>query len=167
MLEQIKSFFNTNILPVQPAETGIRSPNTAKTSTSAPNIETAACAILVEIASIDGEFTDQERDIIVGILKNKFSLTDDDARQLIELSLQELSDSIDIWQFTNRINENFSREQKINLIESIWKVIYSDSYLEKHEDYLIHKLQGLLRLTHNDLITAKLKIKNDRNFSPI
>ena len=61
MLEQIKSFFNTNILPVQSAESIIRSPNTAKTSTSAPNIEIATCAILVEIACIDGEFTDQEK----------------------------------------------------------------------------------------------------------
>ena len=40
----------------------------------------------------------------------------------------------------------------------VWKIAYADGRLDKHEDYLVHKLAKLLRLTHNQLIDAKLKI---------
>ena len=69
------------------------------------------------------------------------------------------ADAIHLWQFTNAINEQFTKEQRISLIESIWKVIYTDDTLDKHEDYLVHKLQNLLRLSHKELIDAKLRVK--------
>ena len=39
----------------------------------------------------------------------------------------------------------------------IWRVAYADGTIEKHEDYLVHKLARLLRLTHKQLIETKLK----------
>jgi len=41
----------------------------------------------------------------------------------------------------------------------VWDVVYADGKLDKHEDYLVHKLAALLRLTHKQLIEAKLKVK--------
>ena len=50
-------------------------------------------------------------------------------------------------------------EEKLRLIETIWKIAYTDGKLDKHEDYLVHKLAKLLRLTHKQLIEAKIKAK--------
>jgi uncharacterized tellurite resistance protein B-like protein len=44
------------------------------------------------------------------------------------------------------------------VIETVWRVVYSDGILDKHEDYLVHKLADLLHLKHSELIDAKLKI---------
>ena len=74
----------------------------------------------------------------------------------------EIEKSIDLWQFTNLINQNYSIEEKLKVIELIWKVAYSDGKLEKHEDYLAHKIAGLLRLSHGQLIDAKLKVINNK-----
>ena len=60
--------------------------------------------------------------------------------------------------FTSRINENYSSEEKIRIVEIIWKIAYADGILDKHEDYLVHKLANLFRLTHKQLINVKLKI---------
>lgn len=122
-------------------------------------IEAATCAVLLEIAKIDEEFTDEEQKIINNILKKKFSLTDEEVKNLIKLTSEELKESSDLWQFTNTINKNFSKEQKVQLIEHIWQIIYSDKHLKGHEDYLVHKLQRLMWLDHKDMINAKTKIK--------
>ena len=63
-----------------------------------------------------------------------------------------------VAQITNLINQNYSIEEKIRIIEMIWKLAYTDGKLDKHEDYLVHKLARLLRLTHKQLIEAKFKV---------
>jgi uncharacterized tellurite resistance protein B-like protein len=147
MLNKIDSFFSKYI-----------SKKSSKTQKSHA-IEVATCAVLLEIARIDDEFTDKEQQIINNILKKKFSLTDGEVKNLIKLTSEELEQSSDLWHFTDTINKNFTKEQKIQLIEHIWQIIYSDKHLKGHEDYLVHKLQRLIWLDHKDLIDTKTKVK--------
>lgn len=122
------------------------------------DIRVATCALLLEMANIDDEFTDTEREDIILILKKKYNLPDEDVTPLIQATEEELKGSIDLWRFTTLINKNYSVEEKIQVIEMVWKIAYADGRLGKHEDYLVHKLAKLLRLTHKQLIEAKLKI---------
>jgi uncharacterized tellurite resistance protein B-like protein len=123
------------------------------------DIRIATCALLLEMSNIDGEFSELERENIISILKRDFDLSDEYAAALLEVSKEELKGSIDLWQFTNLINQNYSLEEKIWLIETVWDIVYTDGKLDKHEDYLVHKLAELLHLTHKQLIEAKLKVK--------
>lgn len=123
------------------------------------DIRIATCALLLEMSNIDGEFSALERENIISILKKDFDLSDEYTTTLLEASNEELKGSIDLWQFTNLINQNYSMEEKIRVIETVWDIVYADGKLDKHEDYLIHKLANLLRLTHKQLIEAKLKVK--------
>jgi len=120
----------------------------------------ATCALLLEIANSDDEFSEIERDNIIRILKKDFHLSDEYAYKLMKLSDKERKESIDLWQFTHLINEHYSIEEKINIIEMVWKVIYADGKLDKYEDHLAHKLSNLLRLTHKQMIDAKLKVRD-------
>jgi uncharacterized tellurite resistance protein B-like protein len=129
------------------------------------DIRIAACALFLEMARIDGEFTDEERGRILAILKNEYHLSDGDARKLVEATDQELEQSIDLWQFTKRINQHYSDEEKVSLIQMLWKIVYADGTLDKHERYLVHKLSGLLRLSHEELIGAKLRVTREGNGS--
>ena len=122
------------------------------------DIRIATCALFLEMASIDNEFSDSEREDIISILKKEYYLCDEYVTDLIKETEKELKKSIDLWQFTNLINQNYSKEEKISIIEIIWKIVYADGVLDKHEDYLVHKLAKLLRLNHKQLIDAKLKI---------
>jgi len=129
-----------------------------KNETREKDIHLATCALLVELASIDGEFSSQERDNIVSIFKTKYQVSNEDITGLLKSSKEELEKSIDLWQFTNLINQNYSLEEKLEVIETIWEVAYSDGRLDQHEDYLVHKVATLLRLSHKQLIDAKLKV---------
>ncbi len=129
------------------------------------DIRIASCALLLEMSQIDDEFSDSERDRIMSILKKNFQISDEHAEALLKASKEGLDGSIDLWRFTNLINKNYSPEEKFGLIEIIWKVAYADGKLDKHEDYLVHKLAQLLRLDHTRLIEAKLKVK--REYRPL
>lgn len=120
------------------------------------DVRIAACALFLEMARADGEFSDAERSRILAILKNDYHLSDDDALTLIQATDQELEQSIDLWQFTKRINQSYSHEQKISIIHMLWKIVYADGSLDKHERYLADKLSKLLRLSHEELIESKL-----------
>ncbi|VAX25561.1 hypothetical protein MNBD_NITROSPINAE04-1927 [hydrothermal vent metagenome] len=123
------------------------------------DLRVATCAVMLEIANIDGDFSEAERKRIVSFLESNFSLSSEIASELIKKAGEELKSSIDLWSFTNRINQNYKREEKIKLIEMIWEIVFTDDYMDKHEDYLMKKLGKLLRLSHQDIMEAKMKAK--------
>ena len=128
--------------------------------TGAPdsNILIATCALLLEMAQADGEFSETEKKNLLKILQQDYGLSGELAGELTETAQKELAESIDLWQFTNEINEHYSREEKLKVIEQIWKIVYADGTLEMHEDYLVHKLAKLLNIKHDLLIDAKLNV---------
>jgi uncharacterized tellurite resistance protein B-like protein len=122
------------------------------------DLRVATCALFLEIANIDDEFSDEERASILKIIESEYNLTEQQALELARRAASQLEGSIDCWEFTNLINDNYNEEEKMRVVELLWRVVYADGKLEEHEDYLIHKLAGLLRLTHKQLIAAKLKV---------
>jgi uncharacterized tellurite resistance protein B-like protein len=122
-------------------------------------IQIATCIILLEVAKSDDEFSSIEKTTLTAILKKKFKLSAEAAEELMERADRKREKSIDIWEFTHLINENYSKEEKRKVVEAVWQIIYADEKLDKYEDHFVHKLAKLLQLRHDDLIEAKLKIK--------
>lgn len=122
------------------------------------DVRRAACALFLEMAGVDGEFSPAERDRIVALLKKDYGLSEEEASGLMEETNRELEQNIDLWQFTRQINLEYSREEKIRIIQTLWRIVYADGTLDKHEHYLVRKLSTLLRLSHEDLIDAKLRV---------
>ena len=119
----------------------------------------AASVILLEAAHADHECTDDELDHVVETLCSDFDLSRKHAEDLLELAHRERSQAVDLYEFTNHINNEFSREEKKEVLEAVWRIIYIDGLLEKHEDHFARKLTHLLRLSHKDMIDAKLKAR--------
>jgi uncharacterized tellurite resistance protein B-like protein len=122
------------------------------------DVRIATCALLLEMAKIDGKFSELERKTVVEVLENSYQLSAERAAAFMEAADEQLEKSIDLWHFAKLINENYSTEEKVKIIEMVWQIIYTDGKLDKHEDYLAHKLATLLRLSHEQLIEAKLKV---------
>ena len=153
MLDIVKRFFS---------KTTADSSNTANQKT-AHDLRVAICALFVEMAQIDETFTEAEMETIISILKEKYGLSSELADALIEESNKELDESVDLWQFAKLINENYSTDEKIEIVETLWQIVYVDGKMDQYEHYLMNKLKNLLRLTHDQLIDAKLKVKHSRN----
>lgn len=121
-------------------------------------IQIATCVILLEVAKFDFDFSSIEKETTKAILKHEFAIPEDAIEDLMKISEEKREDSVDLWDFTNVINQTFSREEKIKIIEAAWKIIYADDKLDKYEDHYVHVLADLLRLRHDELIDAKLKV---------
>lgn len=119
----------------------------------------ATCALLVEIARIDGTFTQEEMETVISILKEKYGLPPEHADALIAEAEKQLEESVDLWQFASLINENYSNEEKMEIIETLWQIVYVDGKMDQYEHYLMNKVKNLLRVSHDQLIDAKLKVK--------
>jgi uncharacterized tellurite resistance protein B-like protein len=121
-------------------------------------IQIASCVILLEVAKFDYDFSSIEKETTKAILKNEFAIPEDAIEDLMKISEEKREDSVDLWEFTNVINKNFPREEKIKIIEAAWKIIYADDKLDKYENHYVHILADLLRLRHDELIDAKLNV---------
>jgi len=122
------------------------------------DVRVATCALLVEIARIDETFTEQELQKVLAILEDKYGLSKEHADALIAAAEAELKKSVDLWQFAKRINDNYTNEEKVEIVEMLWQVVYVDGKMNQYEHYLMNKLKNLLRLSHPQLIDAKLKV---------
>jgi uncharacterized tellurite resistance protein B-like protein len=119
----------------------------------------AASVILLEAAHADHECTNDELEHVIDTLSSDFDLSRKHVEELLELADGERTQAVDLFEFTNHINNEFSREEKIAVLESVWRIIYVDGLLEKHEDHFVRKLTHLLRLSHKEMIDAKLKAR--------
>jgi uncharacterized tellurite resistance protein B-like protein len=125
-------------------------------------IRVATCALFLEMSHIDGVVSREESDRIVSILNKEYGLTHEEVEGLIHEAGRQLKESVDLWQFTNLINQNYTEAERIRVVELVWEIAYTDGKLDQHEDYFVHKIANLLRLTHHQLIDAKLRVKDRR-----
>ena len=148
MLQNLKRFFNQSKVEVSKNEIQV----------TEHDVRVATCAIFVEMARIDEKFTQEEVDTILSILREKYGLSSEHADALLAEADKELKESVDLWQFARLINENYSVDEKIEIIETLWHMVFVDGKMDRYEHYLMNKLKNLLRLSHDQLINAKLKV---------
>ena len=122
------------------------------------DLSVATCALFLEMARIDETFTQEEMDTILTILKEKYGLSQEHADALVAEADKELAESVDLWRFARLINENYTIDEKIEIIEILWQMVFVDGKMDRYEHYLMNKLKNLLRLSHDQLIDTKLKV---------
>jgi uncharacterized tellurite resistance protein B-like protein len=131
--------------------------------TASRDIRVAAAVLLLEMAHIDDTFEDEEREAIRAVLKDQYGLSDAAAAEIIRTAEKERRASLDMWQFTDEINEHFSKDEKIRIVELLWTIVFADDRLDGHEDHLVHVLSRMLHLSHKELIDAKLSVLYDED----
>lgn len=119
----------------------------------------ATSVLFIELAYADFKVTEEEEKNIYNSLQKFFSLPPQDVKEIIDTAREKRKKRQDIWIFTNRIKQNFSRPRKIKIIELLWQLVYSDGKMDKYEEALMRKISNLLGLTHGEMMQAKNKAK--------
>ena len=122
-------------------------------------VELIAAVLAYEIARSDGEITEEESNLLINEIKKiseKVEKNDDEVLSLIE---KHSNDSISFHEFVEDINKDFSREEKISLIEFLWDMAYADSKLDVDEERLIRRIADLIRIKDIDVLKLKHKAK--------
>ena len=130
-----------------------------KTNTEEENefsvIQLAVASLMITTAKHDGIFDEIEKEEILKLLKNYFKLTDESLNHLFEVSVSMVDNASDIHQFTSKINSSLDDEEKLVIIEMLWKIIIADGRIDDYENALIRKLSGLLYI--NDFKVGEIK----------
>ena len=122
-------------------------------------LQLATAVLLVEVMRADPHLGEDERAAVVEALRRKFALAEDELQRLVELAHENSRGANDFFRFTSTINDGFTHEQKIHMVELMWTVAFADGHLDAHENHLISKVAGLLHVTHGEYIAAKLHAK--------
>ena len=122
----------------------------------------ATAAILLETAYADGEFSPAEDGDVVGYLKQAFGLDDETAQELIAEAAEVRGKTIDHFALTNYVRKNASLSERIEIVKTMWRVVYADGRLTDYENYLVRKLADLLGIEHHVMIEAKVAILDER-----
>ena len=116
-------------------------------------------ALLVHAAKIDDNYTDVEKEIIKKALINLNAIKPNEAEELLKKAEKMEQESNQIVSFTKEIKKK-SMEFKLNIIEILWKIVYSDGSSDSYESNLIRRVCGLLYVSDRDSGMIKLKVKN-------
>jgi uncharacterized tellurite resistance protein B-like protein len=122
-------------------------------------LQLATAVLLVEVLRAEPTLDAAERTTLVRALREKFALREDEIDRLIELAQDTAKTAYDYQRFTGQLNDRFSQEQKIRVVEAMWQVAYADAHLDANENHVISKVAGLLHVTHGEYIAAKGRAK--------
>jgi len=118
-------------------------------------------SLLIHAAKIDENYTEKEKSIIKKTLIS-LGVKEENLSELIETAEKNEKDSNQILDFTKEIKRSDDKF-KTQIVECLWKIIYSDKNSDIYESNLMRRLSGLLYLDNKLVGDIKEKIKKNIN----
>lgn len=149
MLKHIKNFFDQHLVPGAVADD----------ADMEHVLRLAIGALLLEMTHMDGEVWPEQRAAVETAVLEHFDLARDETSELLELAEEERNESTDYFQFTSLINRHYTPEQKVRLVELLWRIAYANESLHMYEEHMVRKIADLLHVPHRAFIAAKFSAR--------
>ncbi|MGB3245371.1 MAG: TerB family tellurite resistance protein [Sulfitobacter sp.] len=118
----------------------------------------ALTTLLVRIARSDNNYAPQERTLIDQITMQRYDL-DEAAAQTLRADAEVLeSEAPDTVRFTRAIKDAVAYDDRLKVIEALWKVVLADGTRAKEEDALLRLVANLLGVTDTDSAMARQRV---------
>ncbi len=131
-----------------------------KNENSVFEIELTAAVLAYEIARIDGDVSNDELEILmeeIKVISKKVNKKESEILEIIEIYSK---DSVSFYEFVNDINKYYSKEQKLSLLNYMWRIAYADGKLDVDEEKLIRRLAEMIKIKNTDVLKLKNISKN-------
>lgn len=151
MLNKINNFFNALLT------------NENNEKKNELSLEIACAVLLCEVMRADSVFTENEQDELSIILTKQFDLTKQEVGTILEQAFELSENASDFYQFTSKLNQHYSLDDRIKIVTLLWQVAYADGELASIEEHIIRKIADLLHLRHNEYIATKIAAKQFHN----
>ena len=119
------------------------------------DIRIACAALLSEAASMDMNFGDDEKKVIVELLRKRFEISLEESQDLLELGMKAAENGNDLLSFTKKIKDAWNSEERTKFIEMLWRVAIADEVIDPYEDMLIRRVAGLIYVNDKERGEAK------------
>lgn len=134
-------------------------PETRAEGHSHEELQIAAAALMVEAAQLDDSFDADERAKIHELIAKRFELTSEESDNLIEVAEARVADSVQIHGFIRVVKNAFAPEERVELMEMLWEVVYADGELHDYEANMMRRLAGLLQVPDRDAGAARKRAR--------
>jgi uncharacterized tellurite resistance protein B-like protein len=131
------------------------SPAMAGRRHGADELQIAAAALLVEAAQMDDDFDARERAKVLELVTERFELSREESLSLLAAAEERVAQASQLHGFTRVVNKAFDRAARIELMEMLWEVTYTDGMVHDHEASLMRRLTGLLHITDRESADAR------------
>ena len=123
-------------------------------------IELTAAVLAYEIARIDGDISSDELKILmeeIKIIAKKVGKQESEILKIIEIYS---NDSVSFYEFVEDINKGYTKNEKLALLEFMWKIAYADGKLDIDEERLIRRLAAMIKIKDMEVLKLKNISKN-------
>jgi len=110
-----------------------------------------------EVARSDGAVSEDELRNLMKEIDNISINLKKNSKEIFELIKTHSNDSVSFYEFVKDINNNFSKDEKLDLIKYLWDIAYADNILDVNEERLIRRISDLIQI--KDIEVLKLKDK--------
>ncbi|UTW10811.1 TerB family tellurite resistance protein [Marinobacterium rhizophilum] len=114
-----------------------------------------SAALMVEVIASDYEHRLQERDTLLAIIQRSFGLDAVEADALVQRAHEAQHQATDYFRFTSRLNDICTPQEKVALIENLWRIAFADGELHHYEEHVIRRIADLIHVPHMAFIAAK------------
>ena len=118
-------------------------------------MELTAAVLAYEIARSDGEISDDELAVLMQEVEKVSSKVGKDKYEVFKIIEIYSKDSVSFYEFIEDINNNYSKQEKIQLLKFMWKTAYADGKLDVDEERLVRRVADLIKI--KDIEVLKLK----------
>ena len=120
-------------------------------------IELTAAVLAYEIARSDGEISSDELSLLMQEIEKISQKVGKDATEILNIVEMYSKDSVSFHDFIEDINKSYSKDEKISLLDFMWKIAYADGKLDVDEERLVRRVADLIKIKDIEV----LKLKND------
>ena len=113
-------------------------------------------ALLIHAAKIDQDYSENEEKIIKKALL-EIGIKTENVQEIISAGKEIESNSNQILDFTKEVKK-MDNEDKIKIIETLWRIIYSNKEADVYETSLMRRLGGLLYIDNKIMGIIKERI---------
>ena len=123
-------------------------------------IDLIACVLAYEVARADGNISDDELNSLLNEIEKITADVNKNPDEIFSLIKNYSENSVSFHEFISDINNDFNKEEKLELIQYLWDVAYADNVLDVNEERLIRRIANLINLKDLDVLRLKDKAKN-------
>ncbi|WP_262690219.1 tellurite resistance TerB family protein [Kordiimonas aestuarii] len=130
-----------------------------KKDSNASDVQLATAALMVHVASSDGDFCDDERERLTDCMTEHFWLSSEEAEEIIDQARVEERDAPSLYKFTRAIAKELDQDGRQEIVRLLWQVAFADNRIDNFEANVLAKIAGLLGVTEQDRIRIKHEVE--------
>ena len=109
-------------------------------------IELTGAVLAYEIARSDGEISNDELSLLMQEIEKISQKVGKDATEILNIVEMYSKDSVSFHDFIEDINKSYSKDEKISLLDFMWKTAYADGKLDVDEERLVRRVADLIKI---------------------